>query len=486
MIPVRSFKTIITTSRSSPALQEAVFRGDHGTMRTYLTLSTGSSRPQDLRRSRLGDTPAFPMHSNHFGHTNRATMSTRSGIFANAPVQPPTVIFDLTRRFRADTHAKKLNLGVGAYRDAQLKPVVFSSVRKAEAIIAESNFDKEYLPISGLPELRTESAKLIFGNDSQALKDNRVTTVQSLSGTGALTVAAHAIRRLLPGRNIYCSDPTWENHGKVVHDAGLPELQSYRYYDPKTCGFDCDGMLEDLNAAPEGSIILLHAVAHNPTGVDPSQEEWKKIAKVMKDRQLVPWFDCAYQGFASGDPDEDAWSIRYFVDEGFELLVCQSFAKNFGLYNERVGALHVVAKDSESAHAVHTNLEAIIRPMYSNPPQHGARIVSTILQNPELNAEWRGELANAMSRIKTMRTLLRDALVDKNTPNPNNWEHITKQIGMFSYTGLNKEQCDSMVNKHHIYMLDTGRINVAGLNESSIPIAAEAIHDVVTATPTKA
>lgn len=235
-------------------------------------------------------------------------------------------------------------------------------------------------------DLQTESAKLIFGNESPVLAEKRVATVQSLSGTGALTLAAHAIKRLLPGRRIFCSNPTWENHGKVIHDAGLPELQYYRYYDPKTCGFDCKGMMEDLRSYPEGSIILLHAVAHNPTGVDPSQDEWKQIAQVMKERQLIPWFDCAYQGFASGDLDADAWSIRYFVEQGFEMFVCQSFAKNFGLYNERVGALHVVADDSESAHAVLTNLESIVRPMYSNPPQHGARIVSTILKNPDLNA----------------------------------------------------------------------------------------------------
>lgn len=171
----------------------------------------------------------------------------------------------------------------------------------------------------------------------------------------------------------------------MIQDAGLPDLQYYRYYDPTTCGFDRAGMLADLNSVPEGSIVLLHAVAHNPTGVDPTQEEWEQIAEIMKARKLVPWFDCAYQGFASGNPDIDAWSIRYFVDQGFEMFVCQSFAKNFGLYNERVGALHVVSNDAESAHAVLTNLEAIIRPMYSNPPQHGARIVSTILKNSELN-----------------------------------------------------------------------------------------------------
>lgn len=419
------------------------------------------------------------------------------------------MIFHLTARFKADTHPKKLNLGVGAYRDEALKPYVFSAVRKAEAAVVAAGNDKEYLPIAGLPELRvssscctaspaslishahcltlplhvlvlvqTLSANLLFGAESPALKEKRVTSVQTLSGTGSLTVAAHLIKRVLAGRRLFCSEPTWENHGKVVTDAGAGVLEYHRYYNPATCGLDLDGMLADLKAVPAGSIILLHACAHNPTGVDPTREQWAAIADVMQERKLFPWFDCAYQGFASGSPDEDAWAVRYFVERGFEMLVCQSFAKNFGLYCERVGALHVVAADAASANAVLTNIESIVRPMYSNPPAHGARIVATVLGSADLAAEWRAELLAAMSRVKRMRGLLEAALGERGTPG--SWSHITKQIGMFSYTGLSKEQSERMVEEFHVYMLNSGRINVAGLNEASIPICADAIHAVVT------
>lgn len=249
------------------------------------------------------------------------------------------------------------------------------------AMVAHS---QRVLPIAH--DLQTHSANLLFGATSAAIKDKRIATCQTLSGTGSLTVAAHLLKRLMPGKRIFCSDPTWENHGKVVADAGAGILEYYRYWDPKTCGLDINGMLADLKSMPEGSIVLLHAVAHNPTGVDPTPEQWSAIADVMQQRKLFPWFDIAYQGFASGDPDTDAAALRMFVDRGFEMFVCQSFAKNFGLYCERVGALHVVAADAASANAVLSNVEVIVRPMYSNPPAHGARVVATILGNAELQA----------------------------------------------------------------------------------------------------
>jgi len=280
-----------------------------------------------------------------------------------------------------------VNLGVGAYRDAQLKPVVFSAVRKAEEALASAGNNKEYLPISGIAEFRKESAKLLFGSGCKALSEGRVASVQTLSGTGSLTVAAHFLRRLLPNSRVFCSDPTWENHGKVIADAGAGGslgLEYYRYYDPKTCSLDEEGFLSDLGAIPEGSVVLLHACAHNPTGVDPTREQWRRVGDLMKRRKLMPWFDIAYQGFASGDLDEDAWAVRHFLETGFEMIVSQSFAKNMGLYCERVGGLHVVCSNASSAAAVLSNIEAIVRPMYSNPPAHGARIVTHILTNSEL------------------------------------------------------------------------------------------------------
>jgi aspartate aminotransferase len=258
-------------------------------------------------------------------------------------------------------------------------------------------------------------------------------------------------------------------------------LESYRYYDAATCGLDEQGMLEDLRAMPRGSIVILHACAHNPTGVDPTREQWAKIATVVQERGLLPWFDSAYQGFASGDPDADAWAVRHFESLGMEMLVSQSFAKNFGLYCERVGALHVIAKDPSAAAAVLSLIETIVRPLYSNPPAHGARVVSRILGSggaEGLGQEWRAELKAAMERIKRMRALLHAALVERKTPG--DWSHVVKQIGMFSYTGLTEAQSRRMVEEKHVYMLDSGRINVAGLNEETVPLLADAIHAVVT------
>ena len=228
---------------------------------------------------------------------------------------------------------------------------------------------------------------------------------------------------------------------------------------------------------------MLHAVAHNPTGIDPSHDEWNQIADIMEKRKLFPWFDIAYQGFATGDLDQDSWSLRMFVNRGFEMIVCQSFAKNMGLYCERVGALHVVSSDAASAAAVLSNIEVIVRPMYSNPPAHGGKVVAQVLSNADLNNEWRAELLNAMKRVARMRVLLVEALKAKGTPG--DWSHITRQIGMFSYLGLTKAQSIRMVEEFHVYMLDTGRINVAGLNEATVPILADAIHAVVTTEPTK-
>ena len=403
---------------------------------------------------------------------------TRSGLFATTTTLPPTVIFHLGTRFKADVFPKKLNLGIGVYRNEALQSVVFTSVRKAEKEIEEKKVDMDYLPQAGLPEFRIAAARLLFGENSSAILDKRIQTVQSLSGTGALTLASHLIKRILPGRRFFCSDPTWENHGKVVADSGLGMLEYYRYYDSKTCGLDEHGLLADLEAMPEGSIVLLHAVAHNPTGVDPSRAQWALIADIMKRRSLFPWFDIAYQGFASGDPDEDAWAVREFVSRGFEMIACQSFAKNLGLYSERIGALHIVASDPTSANAVLTQLEHIIRPMYSNPPAHGARVVAQVLQNPTLAAEWRAELLSCMQRVQRMRKLLFAAITERGTPG--DWSHVVNQIGMFSYTGLNEKQCERMIEEFHIYMLLSGRINIAGLNEATIGILADAIHAVIT------
>ena len=318
---------------------------------------------------------------------NNAPAPPAPSFFEATPALPPTVIFHLTSRFKADADPRRVNLGVGAYRDASLAPVVFASVRKAEAAVVAAGTDKEYLPIAGLPELRVAAARLLFGASCAALAAGRVATVQTLSGTGSLTLGAHLLRRLRPEARMFCSDPTWENHGKVVADAGAGGpggLEYYRYYDSATRSLDEAGLLADLGALPEGSVVLLHACAHNPTGEDPTRAQRGAGAALMQKRRLLPWFDIAYQGFASGELDADAWAVRHFVTLGFEMLVSQSFAKNFGLYAERVGALHVVTPSKGAAAAVVSQLEAIARPMYSNPPAHGARVVARILGDPAL------------------------------------------------------------------------------------------------------
>jgi len=240
---------------------------------------------------------------------------------------------------------------------------------------------------------------------------------------------------------------------------------------------DIKGMLADIAAAPEGSIMLLHACAHNPTGVDPTTEEWKQIMNVIKTKNHFTWFDSAYQGFASGCLDRDAWAIRHFVDNGLEMIVCQSFAKNFGLYGERIGGLHMVCNDVKKVDEVISQLNVLIRPFYSNPPKHGAEIVHTILSNPELYSEWKVELKAMADRINKMRTLLFDELNKLGTPG--DWSHIKSQIGMFSFTGLTTGQCESLIKNHHIYLLTSGRISMAGINSKNVIYLARCIDDVV-------
>ncbi|XP_025832027.1 aspartate aminotransferase, cytoplasmic [Agrilus planipennis] len=318
---------------------------------------------------------------------------------------------------------------------------------------------------------------MLLGENNPVLTENRTFGIQCLSGTGALRVGAEFLANNLGYSTFYYSKPTWENHRLVFLNAGFKEPKEYRYWDEQKRGLDIDGLLEDLRNAPENSVIILHACAHNPTGCDPTQEQWTKIADVMEERKLFPFFDSAYQGFASGDLDKDAWSVRYFISRGFELFCAQSFAKNFGLYNERVGNLACVLKSPESVAPVKSQITWTIRGMYSNPPNHGARIVAYVLSNPKLYEEWRDNIRAMSSRIIEMRKALRSTLETLVTPG--NWEHITTQIGMFSYTGLNANQSEHMVKKYHIYMLRSGRISMCGLTSSNVEYVANAIKETL-------
>ncbi|KAI9146434.1 pyridoxal phosphate-dependent transferase [Paraphysoderma sedebokerense] len=405
--------------------------------------------------------------------------STAASTFAEVPLAPPDAIFHLTASFKADTHPQKINVGVGAYRTEEGKPWVLPVVRKAEQIIAnDMGLDHEYLPIEGLKSFTDASAKLILGKDSPVLKEQRYAAIQSISGTGAVRLGAEFLSRFKKDANVYISNPTWANHRAIFLDAGFKTVENYTYYHPGTRGLDLDGFLSSMKSAPNGSIFVIHACAHNPTGVDPTPEQWVQIADVIEEKGHFPFFDCAYQGFASGDVDKDAHSVRYFAHErNMELFVAQSYAKNFGLYGERCGCLTVVARNPELANHVKSQVQKIQRAMISNPPAYGARIVSTVMNDPTLYNEWLDNLRTMSHRIIKMREMLFEALQKLGTPGT--WNHIIDQIGMFSYTGLTATQSKAMIEKYHIYLTDNGRISMAGLTTKNVQYFAESMDWVV-------
>lgn len=444
-----------------------------------------SPTPTDRRLSALlrhfqGNTtpPPPPMDSQGISASPTAGGFHGDSVFANIVQAPEDPILGVTVAYNKDPSPVKLNLGVGAYRTEEGKPLVLNVVRRAEQLLVnDSSRVKEYLPIVGLADFNKLSAKLILGADSPAIQENRVMTVQCLSGTGSLRVGAEFLARHYYERSIYIPLPTWGNHPKVFNLAGLT-VKTYRYYDPATRGLNLQGLLEDLGSAPSGAIVLLHACAHNPTGVDPTLQQWDQIRQLMRSKSLLPFFDSAYQGFASGSLDRDAQPVRMFVADGGECLVAQSYAKNLGLYGERVGALSIVCRAADVASRVESQLKLVIRPMYSNPPIHGASIVATILKDSNMFHEWTRELKAMADRIITMRQQLFDALRARGTPG--DWSHIIKQIGMFTFTGLNSKQVTFMTKEYHIYMTSDGRISMAGLSSRTVPHLADAIHAAVT------
>ncbi|MCJ1280789.1 aspartate transaminase aat1 [Xylographa opegraphella] len=407
-----------------------------------------------------------------------ATSSRPASTWANVQQGPPDVsiaILGITEAFKADSFGEKINLGVGAYRDDKGKPYVLPSVRTAEKKIIDSNMDKEYAGITGVPSFTKAAAILAYGPDSAPIKEDRVVITQSISGTGALRIGGEFLARFYPnGKKIFIPTPSWANHNAVFKDSGL-DVQKYRYYNKDTIGLDFEGMVADLKSAPEGSMVLLHACAHNPTGIDPTEAQWKQISDVVKEKKHYPFFDMAYQGFASGDTNKDAFPIRHFIKEGHNLCLAQSFAKNMGLYGERVGAFSIVTESSEEKKRVDSQLKILVRPLYSNPPVHGARIASEILNDPTLNKQWLEEVKGMADRIISMRALLKKNLEDIGSKH--DWSHITSQIGMFAYTGLTPVQMDQLA-KEHVYATKDGRISVAGITTGNVKRLAEAIHKV--------
>ncbi|KAI9572917.1 pyridoxal phosphate-dependent transferase [Boletus coccyginus] len=394
------------------------------------------------------------------------------------PAGPPDPILGITEAFKADKDPRKINLGVGAYRDENGKPYVLNAVKKAEDKMALAKLDKEYLPITGLATFTQNAAKLAYGADSIPLNQNAIAVTQSISGTGALRIGGAFLARHYPGAKIiYLPTPTWGNHIPLFKDSGL-EVRSYRYFDKKTVGLDFDGLKEDLKNAPEGAIVLLHACAHNPTGVDPTQAQWEELSDLLSEKKLFPFFDMAYQGFASGSTTRDAFAVRHFVSQGHNVALCQSFAKNMGLYGERVGAFSLTTTSEEEKKRVESQLKIIVRPMYSNPPLHGAHIANTILSDPQLYQEWESEVKGMADRIINMREKLFELLTN-GFRTPGSWGHIKSQIGMFSFTGLQTEQCKALAEKAHVYMTMDGRISMAGLNSSNIEYFAQSVDAAV-------
>ncbi|KAI9065107.1 aspartate aminotransferase [Trametes sanguinea] len=385
------------------------------------------------------------------------------------PLAPPDSIFKLTAAYKADTHPNKVNLGVGAYRDDDNKPWVLPVVKKAtEILLNDPTLDHEYLPITGLPEYTAAAARLVFGKDSSVITDERVASVQTISGTGANHLGALFLSKFYGWneKRIYVSDPTWVNHHAIFPQVGIP-VSTYPYYDPQTIGLAFPAFLETLKNAPARSVFLLHACAHNPTGVDPTREQWGQIADVMLEKGHFAFFDSAYQGFASGDLENDAWAVREFARRSVPLLVCQSFAKNAGLYGERVGALHIVAPSKDAAARIKSQLSVLARAEISNPPAHGARLVSLILNSDEPFEDWKRDIKTMAGRIIAMRKELHRLLTEE-LKTPGNWDHIVNQIGMFSFTGIGPAQSQALVEKAHIYLTSNGRISMAGLNSHNI------------------
>jgi aspartate aminotransferase, mitochondrial len=390
---------------------------------------------------------------------------------------PPDPILGLSEAFKKDTNPKKQLLGAGVYRDDNNKPYVLNCIRAAEKIIVDKQMDHEYAGIQGIDSFVANSLKLAYGEDSQLLKDGRVAGSQSLSGTGSLRLGFEFLQQFYPvkGAEVLTPTPTWPVHNTIPGRVGLKQ-KGYRYFDNKTKGLDLNGMLEDLDKAANEQIVLLHVCAHNPTGVDPTNEQWGKILEVIKRKNHFVMFDSAYQGFASGDLKKDAYAVDLFTKSYDRILLCQSFAKNFGIYGERAGTLSVVTGSKTETEVVMSRLKQIARPIWSNPPIHGARLINAVLEDPALVQEWHRELKVMSGRMFDMRQGLYNRLVQSGSKH--SWKHVIDQIGMFAYTGLNKEMVEELRNKYAIYMTADGRISICGLNTKNLDYIAESFHTV--------
>ncbi|WP_040159206.1 amino acid aminotransferase [Nigerium massiliense] len=393
-------------------------------------------------------------------------------LFSSVEAAPADPILGLTEQFNADTNPAKVNLGVGVYQDENGRLPLLGCVRVAEERLQEKATPRGYLPIPGMAAYDANVKKLVFG---PSVEQDRVVTVQALGGTGALKVGADFLRTLSADAKVLISHPSWENHRALFTRAGFT-VEEYRYYDADARGIDFAGMIADLEAAEAGTIVVLHACCHNPTGYDLDAEQWGTVIETVKRRNLTPFLDMAYQGFSEG-LEEDGLVVRRFAAEVPSFFVSTSFSKSFSLYGERVGALSIVCSDAAEAARVMSQVKIVIRTNYSNPPTHGAAIVATVLDDIALRAQWEGELAQMRTRIKAMRVALVEGL--KAAGVAQDMSFITDQVGMFSYSGLTKEQMQKLRHEYAVYGTDAGRICIAALNQANVEYVAKAIAAVL-------
>lgn len=398
-----------------------------------------------------------------------------AALFSAIEMAPRDPILGITEAFNADQNPDKTNLGVGVYYDDNGKVPLLQCVQKAEALLMEKLAPRTYLPIEGLAAYDKAVQELVFGAGSEVVDAKRAITAQAIGGTGALKLGADFLKRFSPDAQIYISDPSWENHRALFESAGFV-VNNYPYYDTATRGVNFTGMLDTLKKIPAGSVVVLHACCHNPTGADLTDDQWKQIIEVVTQRGLVPFLDMAYQGFGDGIT-EDGKVVGMFADAGGPLFVSNSFSKSFSLYGERVGALSIVASSAEEAARLMSQLKRVIRTNYSNPPMHGGQVVATALSTPELRKLWEEELAGMRVRIKAMRQSMVDKLKIK-APG-HDFDFVIRQRGMFSYSGLTKAQVERLKNEFSIYAVDTGRICVAALNSRNMDRVVDAIAKVL-------
>ncbi|MFZ5538702.1 MAG: aromatic amino acid transaminase [Pseudomonadota bacterium] len=396
-------------------------------------------------------------------------------LFAAVELAPRDPILGLSEAFNADPRPTKVNLGVGVYTDDAGKIPLLQAVRTAEETLVKARAPRGYLPIEGIAAYDAAVQKLLFGADSPLIASGRLVTAQSLGGTGALKIGADFLKRILSNAPVLISDPTWENHRALFEAAGF-KVGTYPYYDAATQGLDFDGMVTALKAAPADTIVVLHACCHNPTGVDLSLDQWRKVVEIARERQLVPFLDMAYQGFAEGI-DADGAAVRLFAESGLPVFIASSFSKSFSLYGERVGALTIVTSSKDEAARVLSQLKRVIRATYSTPPTHGASLVAAVLSDPQLRTLWEQELGEMRERIKRMRSALVEGLRARGVPR--DMSFMLRQRGMFSYSGLTAAQVERLRNEFGIYAVSTGRICVAALNTKNVVPVCDAIAAVL-------